>query len=38
LWCGNRIHGRISREQAARVISVVLMLIGGSLMARALRS
>ncbi len=36
LWCGNRIHGRISREQVARVISVVLMLIGGSLVVRAL--
>lgn len=38
LWCGNRIHGRISRVQAARVISVVLMLIGGSLVVRALNS
>ncbi len=36
LWCGNRIHGRISREQVARVISVVLMLIGASLIVRAL--
>jgi hypothetical protein len=36
LWCGNHIHGRISREQVARVISVVLMLIGTSLIARAL--
>jgi uncharacterized membrane protein YfcA len=35
LWCGNRIHGRISRDQVARVISVVLMLIGVSLIARA---
>lgn len=38
LWCGNRIHGRISRDQVARVISVVLMLIGGSLVVRALNS
>jgi uncharacterized protein len=38
LWCGNRIHGRISREQLARVISGVLMLIGGSLIVRALNS
>jgi len=36
LWCGNRIHGRISRDQVARVMSVVLMLIGISLVARAL--
>jgi uncharacterized membrane protein YfcA len=36
LWCGNHIHGRISREQVARVMSVVLMLIGASLVVRAL--
>jgi uncharacterized membrane protein YfcA len=36
LWCGNRIHGRISREQVASVISGVLMLIGLSLVVRAL--
>ena len=36
LWCGNRIHGRISREQVARVISVVLMLMGASLIVRSL--
>jgi hypothetical protein len=36
LWMGNRIHGRISREQVARVMSVVLILIGGSLLVRAL--
>jgi uncharacterized membrane protein YfcA len=36
LWCGNRIHGRISREQVARVMSGVLMLIGISLIVRAL--
>ncbi len=36
LWCGNRIHGRISREQVARVMSAVLMLIGTSLVVRAL--
>ncbi len=34
LWCGNRIHGRISREQAMRFISGVLILIGASLLAR----
>jgi uncharacterized membrane protein YfcA len=36
LWLGNRIHGRISREQVARVMSVVLLLIGVSLLVRAL--
>ncbi|MDB5810948.1 MAG: permease [Betaproteobacteria bacterium] len=36
LWMGNCIHGRISREQVARVMSVVLILIGGSLLVRAL--
>lgn len=36
LWLGNRIHGRISREQVARVMSGVLMLIGISLVVRAL--
>ncbi|MEO7726341.1 MAG: sulfite exporter TauE/SafE family protein [Burkholderiales bacterium] len=36
LWCGNRIHGRISREQVARVMSAVLILIGVSLLVRAL--
>ena len=38
LWCGNRIHRRISREQVARVVSGVLMLIGGSLIVRALNA
>lgn len=36
LWLGNRIHGRISRDQVARVMSGVLMLIGVSLVVRAL--
>jgi uncharacterized membrane protein YfcA len=36
LWYGNRIHGRISRDAVARVMSVVLMLIGVSLIVRAL--
>src|SRR4029079_19088059 len=35
LWLGNRIHGRISREAVARVMSVVLLLIGASLLVRA---
>lgn len=36
LWIGNRIHGRISREAVLRVVAVVLLLIGVSLLARAL--
>lgn len=36
LWCGNRIHGRISREAVARVMSVVLLMMGASLLVRAL--
>jgi len=36
LWIGNRIHGRISREAVLRVVAVVLLLIGASLIARAL--
>ena len=36
LWLGNRIHGRISRAGLLRVISILLLLIGVSLLARAL--
>jgi len=36
LWFGNRIHGRISRAGLLRVISILLLLIGVSLLARAL--
>ena len=36
LWCGNRIHGRISRTGLLRVVSVLLLLIGISLLVRAL--
>jgi uncharacterized protein len=35
LWYGNRLHGRISREQVLRFMSVVLLLMGVSLLARA---
>ena len=36
LWLGNRIHGRISRAGLLRVVASVLLLIGASLLARAL--
>ena len=34
LWMGNRIHGRISREAVLKVVAMVLLLIGASLLAR----
>jgi uncharacterized membrane protein YfcA len=36
LWLGNRIHGRISRAGLLRVVAGLLLLIGASLLARAL--
>jgi uncharacterized membrane protein YfcA len=36
LWLGNRIHGRISRASLLRVVAGLLLLIGLSLLARAL--
>jgi uncharacterized membrane protein YfcA len=36
LWVGNRVHGRISRAGVLRVVSGLLLLIGLSLLARAL--
>jgi hypothetical protein len=36
LWLGNRIHGRVSRAGVLRVVSSLLLLIGLSLLARAL--
>lgn len=36
LWLGNRWHAKVSREQAVRVIGVVLALSGVSLLVRAL--
>jgi len=38
LWAGNRIHERISREAVQRVVAVLILLIGASLVVRALRS
>ena len=35
LWVGNRIQGRMSRGALLRVVSVLLLLIGASLLARA---
>jgi uncharacterized membrane protein YfcA len=37
LWLGNRFHGRISRGVLLRVIGVLLVLIGASLLFRAAR-
>jgi uncharacterized membrane protein YfcA len=36
LWLGNRLHSRISRVGLMRVVSTLLLLIGASLLARAL--
>ena len=36
LWLGNRLHGRLSRDQAVRVIGALLFLSGLSLLLRAL--
>jgi uncharacterized protein len=38
LWLGNRIQRRVSREALLRVVSVLLLLIGASLIARAVVS
>ena len=35
LWIGNRLHARVSREQLARVISGLVLLIGASVLWRA---
>ena len=35
LWCGQRLHGRLSREQAIRFIGGLLLLSGISLLVRA---
>ncbi len=37
LWLGNRLQARISRAALLRVVSVLLLLIGVSLLARALK-
>jgi uncharacterized membrane protein YfcA len=36
LWVGNRLQGRISREQLGRFISVLVLLIGTSVLIKAL--
>jgi uncharacterized membrane protein YfcA len=36
LWVGNRIHGRTSRAGLLRVVAGLLLLIGLSLLVRAL--
>jgi uncharacterized membrane protein YfcA len=36
LWCGHRLHGRLSRDQAIRIIGGLLVLSGISLLIRAL--
>lgn len=38
LWCGHRLHGRLSREQAIRIIGGLLLLSGTSLIVRAVAS
>ena len=35
LWCGHRLHGRLSRDQAIRFIGGLLLLSGVSLLLRA---
>lgn len=35
LWCGHRLHGRLTRDQAVRIIGGLLLLSGVSLLARA---
>jgi uncharacterized membrane protein YfcA len=37
LWLGNRLHARVSQPQMFRLVSVLLMLIGVSLLVRAAR-
>ena len=36
LWCGHRLHGRLPRDQAIRIIGALLLLSGASLIVRAL--
>jgi uncharacterized membrane protein YfcA len=35
LWCGHRLHGRLTREQAIRILGGLLLLSGASLVLRA---
>jgi uncharacterized membrane protein YfcA len=36
LWCGHRLHGRLSREQTIRIVGALLLLSGASLLLRGL--
>ena len=36
LWCGHRLHGRLTRDQAIRIVGGLLLLSGVSLIVRAL--
>jgi uncharacterized membrane protein YfcA len=36
LWCGHRLHGRLTRDQTIRIIGALLLLSGASLILRAL--
>lgn len=36
LWCGQRLHGRLTRDQAVRIIGALLLLSGVSLLVRAM--
>lgn len=36
MWCGHRLHGHLSRDQAIRVIGALLLLSGVSLIVRGL--
>ena len=36
LWCGHRLHGRLTRDQAIRIMGGLLLLSGASLIVRAL--
>jgi uncharacterized membrane protein YfcA len=38
MWCGHRLHGKVSREQSLRFIGALVLLSGISLIARALAS
>ena len=38
LWCGHRLHGKLSRDQAIRIIGGLLLLSGASLIVRAMAS
>lgn len=35
MWCGHRLHGRLTRDQAVRMVGVLLLFSGVSLIARA---